>query len=242
MTFPADFNSPGRIVKTAMWEAKLLAKGQEPSSQDYASYMPRLNDMANRWQTRGLKLWLNYVLPVPIVAGQALYEIGPGGDVAMTKPLRAIQGFFEYTAGGVRRPLTVLSKDEYYRLSTVVQQGAINSYYVDKQQTTLNVYFWLTPDAQAVLDGVPNVIIQQQVTNVIQLNDTMNFPVEWFNALYWGLADEICGGQPQAIMDRCEKKAKETLEDLENWDVEDASTMFQPDPQRAYTSGSVFRG
>lgn len=238
MTVPATFNSPERIIREAMFEAKLLGKGNDPSSEDFARYMNRLQDMVNLWQTSGLKLWLNYDLEIgPLIAGQALYQMGPGFYINMAKPLRQIQGYYLEATGAVRRPLQVLSKDEYFRLSTTTQTGSINSYYVDKKQLSLDVYLWLTPDAQAVT-GEAHGIFQQPCTHLVQLNDTVNFPEEWYLALIWGLADQICGGQPQAIMDRCKEKANEYKMQLENWDVEDASTSFTPDQRIVYQTSS----
>jgi hypothetical protein len=221
-----------------MRNAGKLQTGDDPSSEDYAMYMPVLNDIFNFFQTSGIKLWLNYDLSITLVAGQALYTLGPTGNVIMTKPLRVMQGYFldQY---GDQQPLIPMSWDEYKRLSNVTQQGSLNSYFVDKQQLTLNVYFWLTPDVTAAL-GTGHIIIQQQVTNIISLTDSMNFPQEWFIALHWALCDEIATGQPEAITARAATKAKIYKEALEDWDVEDASTSFAPD-QRGTYYGRNFR-
>lgn len=235
MPGPVSFSTPDRIIREAMRDSKLLGKGQDPTSEDYAEYMPRLNDLVNTWQTQGLKLWLQHDQSITLVAGTALYTLGPSGTVVMTKPLRVVQGYYLDSSSN-RRPLLPLSRDEYTRLSNVVNQGQINSYFVDKQETTLNVYFWLTPDSEAAT-GTAHVIIQQQVDNVVSLNDTMNFPPEWFLALHWGLSKEICSGQPQSIIDRCEKMADQYRTALEDWDVEDASTMFAPDQRILYETG-----
>ena len=61
------------------------------------------------------------------------------------------------------------------------------------------------------------------------LDETISFPVEWFLALRWGLADELSSGQPALIMDRCAGKATSYRLALEDWDVEDTPTRFQPD-------------
>lgn len=234
MPAPVNFNSPARIIEQAMFEAKLIQLNQTPSSEEYATYGQRLVDMINLWQTQGLKLWLNHDQSVTLLAGQAKYVFSPSGDVVMTKPLRVVNGYYLDSSSN-RRPLISLAWEEYVRLSNVVNQGAVNSYFVDKQETHLDVYFWLTPDASAVT-GTAHVILQQQVENFTGLYDTMNFPVEWYLALIWGLADEICGGQPPAIMQRCAARAAAYRITLEDWDVEDASTKFAPDPQIvAYT-------
>ncbi|MDU9702139.1 hypothetical protein, partial [Helicobacter pylori] len=81
-------------------------------------------------------------------------------------------------ANGIRRPLTPLSWNDYARLSQVTNLGAINSYFVDKQQTQLSVFFWLTPDSNAAL-GLVHLLTQVQVTNFISITETVNFPIEW---------------------------------------------------------------
>lgn len=234
MTVPVTLNTPARCIRLAMQDATLLQSGDDPTGEDYAEYMGRLNDMVNFWQTQGLRLWLNQDVAVPLIAGTALYSFGS----AMLKPTRVIQGYFE-DQNGVRRPLEAMSRDDYTRLSQVTQQGQINSYFVDKQQLTLNVYFWLTPDATAAL-GTAHLIRQEQVTQSVSLNDTMNFPIEWFLALRWGLADELTTGMSTDVQQRCTAKAREYKTALDDWDVEDADTYFQPD-QRQFQGMGRFK-
>ena len=221
----------------AMVDAGYLQEGADPSAEQFANYMNRLNDVINFEQTQGLKLWLQYNLPIALTAGQATYTIGPTGGVVMNKPMRVLDSSFYWDSNGISRPLIPLSRDDYNRLSNQFQTGTINSYFVDKQQTQLAVSFWLVPDAQAATGSVV-LLVQQQVTNLISLTDSMNFPQEWFIFLRWALADDICTGQPQAIMDRCTAKAAAYREALEDWDVEDASTSFAPDHRSAYIGGS----
>lgn len=235
-TSSQTFNSPERIIRFAMQDAGLLSAGQDPDSYQLAQYMTRLNDLINFMQTRGLKLWLNELLTVPLIAGQSLYTINPTGNIAMTKPLRVLQGSFidQYQ---ITRPLLVLSRDEYMRLSAQTQMGSVNSYFTDKQQLSLNVYLWLTPDSFAAL-GTVQLLIQTQVQNLVSLTDSMNFPMEWFIALHWILADDISTGQPQDVIERCATKAAGFMQALEDFDVEDASTMFAPDQRASYQMGA----
>lgn len=238
MTAPAIFGTAERIIKMAYLDAGLVQQGDSPNGEQLADGMMRLNDIANLWQTQGLKLWLLYDLSVNLVAGQRVYTLGPGGDVDMAKPTRVLDSCYYLDSSNVQRPLTLLSWDEYKRLGNVQQEGAINSIFVDKQATQLDVYMWLVPDTTAAT-GTVHVLIQRQVQNVVSLTDTMNFPPEWFMALRWGLADDICTGQPAVIMDRCTKRADAFRTALEDWDVEDASTRFTPSSQA--TQPSRFR-
>lgn len=234
---PAFFQSPARVIQFAMKDAGLLQSGDEPNSDQYAEFGQRLLDIINFEQTQGIKLWLQQDYPVTMVAGTSQYIFSPTGNVSLTKPLRVIDGYAQQTSG-TSRPIIAISRQEWDMLSNKTQQGAINSYYVDKQQLSLIVNLWLTPDATAALDTL-HVVIQNQVTNFQALTETVNFPVEWFMFLRWALADDICSGQPQAIMARCALKCEMYRTALENWDVEDASTTFQIDnrAQSSYRSG-----
>ena len=210
-----------------MRDAGLLQEGDEPSGEDYATYIVRLNDLINLWQTQGLKLWLNFLQPVVLVAGQTTpYYLGPAGATITTKPTRVVEGYY-VTASGTSRQLDPLSWNTYNTLSNRIQQGAVTGYFVDKQQDNLAVSLWLVPDTSAATGRV-DLLIQKQVTNVVKLTDTMNFPIEWFMALRWGLADDISTGQPPSIVQRCQTRAEAFRLALEEWDVEDGSTFFQP--------------
>lgn len=237
MTFPL-MNTPYRIIKNALFDAGLLGRGRDPNSDQLAEHLPRLQDMVNRFQTKGIKLWLeqDFLLQAPTLqAGLGLYTFGPASasaNVVMVKPTRIKECYFQDISTELR-PLIPISRNEWNLLGTHTTQGEISQYYVDKQQLTLNLYPWLVPDAEAA-QGIIHVILQNQVTSPINLVDTMNFPQEWFDTLEWGLADMICTGQPQAVIDRCAKNADKFLTTLEDWDVEDTSIFIQPDPRSQY--------
>ena len=235
MTAPND-NTPVSIISDAYFDAGLTQEGQAPNSEQLVTGMRKLTDLVNLMQTQGLKLWLNVDTPVTLVAGQGTYTFGPLGTVPMVKPPRVVDAWYA-DANGIRRPLIPLSWNEYDRLSVINQQGQLNSYFVDKKQSVLSVFFWLIPDAVAAT-GTAHLLMQNQVTNFINVTETMNFPIEWRIALRWGLADELATGQPQAIMDRCQQRAVQYRMVLEDWDVEDAPTRFTPDSRSGYAAGS----
>jgi len=226
MTAPAD-NTPISVINDAYFDAGLTQEGQTPNSEQIVAGMRKLTDLVNLWQTQGLKLWLNVDTTIPLVAGQGTYTMLPGGDIDMVKPLRVLEAYYR-DVNAIRRPLNPMSWNDYIRLSQVTNTGQINSYFIDKKQLQLDVFFWLIPDATAAT-GTGHLLLQTQVTNFISVTETLNFPIEWRIALRWGLADELATGQPQAIMDRCQQRAAMYREMLENWDVEDAPTRFSPD-------------
>lgn len=229
-------NTPLQIISDAYFDAGLLQEGQAPNSEQIVMGMRKLTDVINLWQTQGLKLWLLQDTEVTLVEGQGTYIFGPTDTSSATAPKRVIEAYY-MDANAIRRPLIPMSWQDYTRLSQITQKGQLNSYFVNKQQTGLVVFFWLIPDAIAAL-GTAHLVFQVQVTNFVNVTETMNFPIEWRIALRWGLADELATGQPQAIMDRCQQRAQAYRALLEDWDVEDASTRFAPDSRGQYVTGS----
>ncbi len=235
MTAPSN-NIPLAIINDAYFDAGLIEEGQDCNSEQLVNGMRRLTDLINFEQTQGLKLWLNEDVAITLVAGTGTYTLGPLGTVPMVKPPRALDAYYR-DSSGIRRPLVPLAWADYIRLSQVNQTGQINSYFINKQQTYLSVFFWLIPDAVAAT-GTAHLLLQNQVTNFISVTETMNFPVEWRLFLRWGLADDLATGQPQAIMDRCSQRAQAYRTMLEDWDVEDAPTRFTADSQgQSYNFG-----
>lgn len=225
MTFPTSFYTPNRIFRLALKDAGLLQQGAEPTAEQMQDGLERMADMIALWQTQGLKLWLNSMLSINLSAGVASYALGPGGAIITPKPTRVLDGWFVQPSGA-RYGLNLLGWNEYQSLGNLTQQGAINSFFVDKQQANVVVSFWQVPDSTAAL-GTAELLIQRQAAAPSALDETVLFPTEWYLALRWGLADEFASGQPPLIADRCERKAREYRQLLEDWDVEDASTHFQ---------------
>jgi len=130
--------------------------------------------------------------------------------------------------------MTLLSRQEWIMLSQAPSApGQPINFFVDKQSYVLNVNLWPTPGAQEA-GGTVHLILQTQLAQGSALTDQTAFPVEWFPVLAWGLADELCTGQPQEIVQRCSSRYKEFREALDGWDVEDAQTFFTPDQRSGY--------
>ena len=229
-------NTPLAIISDAYFDAGLLQEGQAPNSEQIVMGLRKLQDVINLWQTQGLKLWLLEDTEVPLAAGQGTYTFGPTPTTSPAAPKRVIEAYY-VDVNQIRRPLIPMAWNDYVRLSQVNQQGQLNSYFVNKQQTELVVFFWLIPDAVAA-QGTAHLVFQTQVENLVNVTELMNFPIEWRIALRWGLADELATGQPQAIMDRCQQRAQAYRTMLEDWDVEDAPTRFTIDSRGQYAGGS----
>jgi hypothetical protein len=227
-----------------MFDAGLVQMGDTPNSEELPTYMRRLNKMVNYFMIKGIKLFVqeDYALQAPIlqqgVGGQGNpYTFGPGGMVNMAKPRRCTDAYYT-DSNANRRPLICMSRNEWDNLSTTTTQGTVTSFYADKQLATLNIYLWLVPDATAAT-GAVHLILDEQINNFAMLTDAMAFPPEWSLALEWGLADQISTGQPASVIENCKVNAQFYREELEGWDVEDASTSFAPDQRGQFVGRRI---
>jgi len=239
MTAAVNFNTVERVIVEAYENAGLIAMGSYPNSDQYARGLNKLNTIVNYLQTQGIKLWTQVDTPMVLVAGTNFYPLGAGQTgISMTKPLRAPFVYF-LSATGARTPMTPVSWQEWVNLP--LQTSALGqpvNYFIDKQATLLGVYLWPTPDALSAT-GSAHLVLQTQIPNAQGLTDTTAFPPEWFSTLAWGLADELCTGQPEAIVQRCAGRYLTFRTALENWDVEDAQVFFTPD-MRGGAGGNSF--
>jgi hypothetical protein len=227
MTAPVDLYTPDRLIKQALRDCGRLQFGSTPTSEQVDDAQSRLHDIINTWQTQGLKLWLNSIVTLTLVADQISYTIGPAASPATLKSARILAGWYVSSTGS-RRPLHPLSWTDYNSLGNHATSGAVNSYFVDKQLLNLVIKLWSPPNTAAAT-GTVELLRQEQAVAWTEVDEDVAFPVEWFQALRWGLADELCSGQPQLIMERCERKANMYRQLLEDWDVEDVPTRVTPD-------------
>lgn len=226
-------NTAYGIIRDAYKDAGFLGDGDDPNSEQLADGLRRLNDLINLWQIDGIKLFLLQEITITLVAGQASYTVVAPSTTPPNKHLRIEQARVQTPQGNVR-PIYPISWEEWNRLNRS-SSGSITGYHEDKQATTLTLNFWNTPDSTEAANSVI-VLVRTQAANPFNLEGDVSFPQEWRIALRWGLADDICTGQPVEIMNRCAQRATMFKEQLEGWDVESGPTTFAP-ASHAYQGG-----
>lgn len=212
-----------QLISGALRDIGALAAGETAAAEDTAAALESLNLLIKGWQTEGIGLWLNDTFSITLVANQASYTMGSGGDVSIARPLELVEARFRYSSNSTDIPMIPLMRDEYFRLSNKATAGVPTQYYFDPQLALCVFYIW------PVWDTTPAGSIVGTVKTTIEdfdsLANTSDLPPEALRALRKNLAIEIApemGREPSRIL---VAQALESKRNLMNHDRE-SSVMF----------------
>lgn len=226
----AIYNSMDRIIRMAMSDAGLLEDEMNPTADAQGNHAQRLLDLIQVWQVEGCKLNLIQDTVLPLTVNQNVYTFGPAGSVNMTKPVRVEDMYWQDSSGTNKRDVFAVDRHTWDRLPSAQNGGTVTQFLEERSNTLLRVHLWNKPGAGDVA-GQLHVVLRTLSASVLNIADpiTTFFPIEWAMALRWGLAMDICTGQPDSIVNRCTQMAGHYKAVLEGFDVELGGISFQPD-------------
>lgn len=139
------------------------------------------------------------------------------------RPLRIVEAFVRDKDNN-DRPIDIIGQKEYLELSTKNSDGSVISIHYDPQLTTGQLYVW--PQTSVVTDTL-ELVVHRPVEDMDNANDDFDIPVEWLEAIVWGLAWRLCPDNGIDINRKqdIERNAKEFLDDAEAFDIEYGATV-----------------
>jgi len=128
-------------------------------------------------------------------------------------------------------PMSILSEQEYNILGSKYNTGTVNSVFYKPSVLNGTVKVFLTPNASTATTYELHMTVQRPIEDITTANQTFDFPSEWYQCLRWGLASELGAdyGLPIDRLGGVIQRAEQYKQRLMAWDVEYASTFFQPD-------------
>mgnify|MGYP003631080070 FL=1 len=117
-------------------------------------------------------------------------------------------------------PVRVVTREEYFSYVNKTATGKVVAVYYDPQITNGKLYCWPSPDA---VGDVLLLTAQRQVADFDGSTDDPDFPVEWLDALSYGLAVRMLTkyGIDMETASQIRQDAQEYLMDAEDFDMED---------------------
>lgn len=162
-----------------------------------------------------------------------------GYTTRIFRPLRVVKDtIYRRDVNNNDQPITLIAKTEYDLLTAKTQTGkTIQAAY---QPFLSSGRLWTWPCADLSTD-VLRFTVERAIQDFDVTTDNPDLPVEWSIALYKNLAVLLAPGNGAASeLAWLKPEAMEALDDVLNWDRENAPVRFQPD-LRNYSRGQTRR-
>jgi hypothetical protein len=151
--------------------------------------------------------------------------------VTIPRPLRILTAFIRNNQN-LDTTLFILSRQEYDIQGNKFSEAIPNQLYYDVQLENGQMYVFNAPSPSAA-GYVVHALTQRQFQDMDDAANTFDFPQEWFQALKWGLANELAdeyGVSDNKLM-RVQGKAEQAIADCFDWSQEEADVFFTMDYQ-----------
>lgn len=190
-----------------------------------------LNVLCLEWQADGMPLWAIREYVIRLFASVATYTIADG-------PLKVLQAWRRdsSTTPNPDTPLLLITRDEYNCLSAKGSTGTPSQVWYDppgNYTQTGTATLFLTPDSNSATYHTIYLVGQRPFEHFNVSTDVPDFPAYWYNALAWGLADQLAYEYGVGVTEKAQitKKAEFHKDKALSFGLEEGSMYIQPTPR-----------
>lgn len=222
-----DFSSTCiELIKDALVMVGGIEDEGTPSAEQYSYSKRILNRMVKAWSVRGLKAWKWEEAELQLVPGINQYFIGPAGDLVINRPLEVANPRRVVDLDN-EVEIRIESRSVFMNQPSKDSEGKAVYIYYDPQMTQGELWVWPTPDDIDTL----KFSYKSYIDDFDNLSDTSGFPVEWEEAIVYGLALRLIPkyevkGEDAA---RITAMAQDFLSSAEVNDSDSGSVYFMPE-------------
>lgn len=174
------------ILEASLRAIRVISPNESLSAGRAKTARQALNMMLALWSTRGLVVPVITQEAFALVATQASYTMGAGGDFDSTRPL-AMAGAF-VNDGSSDSPLDLIGAGEYNAISDKTTSGVPDRLFFKTTFPLATLYFYPVPDA----DYAVTLDSQRLLIDYDNLTDDISISPEYYAAIKWNLAIELC--------------------------------------------------
>lgn len=165
------------MVTQAMREIGVIASGEQPTADEMADGILRLNSMLKAWSAKGLNLWRNT---------RATIDFAPGVSSAILPGALSV-GSARLVQNGSERILAMWEADQFSVLPNKDQRGAPIVYLLRQDVTGIAIQLWPIPD-----EAVTVAYDYGRITaDVVQPADPVDVPQMFQEAVWKNLAVKL---------------------------------------------------
>lgn len=219
------------ILTTALRIVGAVAEDGTPTDAQLTNASSYLNMMLRAWYADGMPLWKIEERGFPLTASIATYTVGLSQTINTAKPLKIIQAFIRNTTSNVDTPLEIITRQEFLKLGNKTSEGRPSQLHYDPLVTTGNIRVFPTPDSVSATADQIYIVYQEPFDAMTATDTVLDFPVEYQEAVAFGLADRLAFtyGLPIDEKRDLRSRAKEMKEYALGFGTEEGSFFMQPD-------------
>jgi hypothetical protein len=229
------------VITRALRIIGAIGQGETPATAAVTEAAEALNDLCKAWEADGMTLWCNKEYTITPVASTAAYNIGIGQTTNAVAPLRVVQAWAKYTSTGADTPILVITRQEYQMLSNKTTTGSPSQVWYNPPGSAVytgdnnpfgTATFFVTPDSNFASGFTIRLWGTRPFEDFDASTDVPDFPQYWYNALKWGLADQLSYEYGVGLAERAmiTKKAMQHKMEALSYGTEEGSLKIQPMP------------
>jgi hypothetical protein len=160
--------------------------GWVPNTDQFADALKLANGMLGRWNL-GKMIYSSSIVSVPLVSGQKIYTLGPGGTINAARPEKITGAAILFPTGPVvRRGVHVTDDDSEWRSIAVqdIANGVPEFVYNDGASPLSTLYIYPQPGAGYVME----FYVWSLLAHFADLTDTVTLPEGYEHAITHSLA------------------------------------------------------
>lgn len=216
------------IITRALRIIGAIGQGETPSSTAVTEAAEALNDLVKEWQTDGMPLWALSVFTVTYTESVSNYTVSNG-------PLKITQAWNRNSSSNTDSPVIIITRQEYQILGQKFSEGTPSQLWYDppgNYSRTGTVQVYPAPDSNAQTYSKLMFSGQKPFEYFNAAADVPDFPSYWYNAVKWGLAEQLAYeyGVPMAGRAQLSKKAEAHKEKALSFGTEEGSFKVHPQP------------
>jgi len=237
------------LIARALRIVGAISQGETPTATAVTEASQTLNEILKEWQTDGMQLWVRNTITlnggVALTTGATItisYATVAVSNANTPAPVKAPQTiWFRRTADSVDFPLTLITKSEYDQLTPKLTTGTPTLVCYEPPGATSaaaaqqgTFYFYPALSTAWIAANVVYATVEQPFQIFNASTDNPDLPDYLYNALTWGLADQLSYEYGVGLAERSmiTKKAQTHKAIAMSFDVEEGSLWIRPDPQQ----------
>lgn len=171
-----------QIVTQALRKSGILAFGETAAAEDADAAKDELDAMLKSWQAMGYNLWTK-------TSGSHTMTATAAQTLTPVRPLSILSCRFKESSSATELVMTRMTRDEYDSLPDKTTTGTPTMFYYDRQREAARLYVW--PILSSVTAQTLEYTYDRELEDIASLNDIIDVPGEWWDAVVYNLAARI---------------------------------------------------